>query len=304
VDLRLGGKGCGFRLRSLRAGSTVGRSVVGISVTSKEAGTGSIRSLVRGPSETRVVELLNGKDVDEAVDGLGENVEDTVEDHLGVRGDSVGTIGKSPCDGVEEPENGEDDGGGHVGLGVVGTELGNRGTSVDEEDLPDTDEGEASETEESPLVAIGHKGTDESSDDHDDVEEEEVEGLGERETGSEGKFEEKERSGESPVDVSCVPNGTSRVKDTSFDPLLSEDTAANVLNWHSGRSVIGSHGIVGNTSGKADSGSQLVESPFTNWSTSSHQVKTDARETHDSGNDPLELVSTVSDVDVGTETVV
>jgi len=54
-------------------------------------------------------------------------------------------------------------------------------------------------------------------------------------------------------------------------------------------------------SGEADGGSQLVEGPFTSWSTGSHEVKTDARETHDGGNDPLELVSVVGDVDVGTE---
>jgi len=68
-------------------------------------------------------------------------------------------------DGVEEPENGEDESRGHVGLGVVGAELGDRSTSVDEEDLPDTDEGEASETEECPLVTVRHEGTDETGDD-------------------------------------------------------------------------------------------------------------------------------------------
>jgi len=79
---------------------------------------------------------------------------------------------------------------------------------------------------------------------HEDVEEEEVEGLGEGKASREGKFEEKERSGESPVDVSCVPDGASRVEDTSFDPLLSEDTASDVLNGNRSTSVVGGHGIV------------------------------------------------------------
>ena len=53
----LGGR---FRLRSLRSGSTVGRSVVGISVASEEAGTGSIRSLVGG---LRKLKKLDRSDV-------------------------------------------------------------------------------------------------------------------------------------------------------------------------------------------------------------------------------------------------
>ena len=35
---------------------------------------------------------------------LGENVEDTVEDSLGVRGDDIASLTDTPGDGVEEPQ--------------------------------------------------------------------------------------------------------------------------------------------------------------------------------------------------------
>lgn len=40
--------------------------------------------------------------------GLGENVEDTVSDGLGVRSDLVASLGDTPDDGVDEPEDRED----------------------------------------------------------------------------------------------------------------------------------------------------------------------------------------------------
>lgn len=73
--------------------------------------------------------------------------------HVGV--DDVASVRDSPGDGVEEPEGREDDGRGGEGLAVVGTEAADGGLGVDEEDLPDAEQGEATETEPNPLMQGG-----------------------------------------------------------------------------------------------------------------------------------------------------
>jgi hypothetical protein len=45
-----------------------------------------------------VIETGDGKEVDKTKYWLCNDVEDTVEDHLSVRGDDVGTIGETPGD--------------------------------------------------------------------------------------------------------------------------------------------------------------------------------------------------------------
>jgi len=64
--------------------------------------------------EPGVVQLGNHVDVEDGEDGLGDKVEDTVEDHLAGRGDDVGTVSETPGDGVEGPDDGEEDGRGDV----------------------------------------------------------------------------------------------------------------------------------------------------------------------------------------------
>lgn len=215
--------GAGRGRRSHRGTGSVGGRV-GTVLLVQEAGRSTVRVLARGETETGVVELGDGHDVDEAVDGLGEEIEDTVEDHLRGGGDDVSSIGDTPGDRVEEPEGREDDGRGHVGLVEVRAEASGRGATGTEEDDPDTDEGGATEGEESPLVDGGNESTDETSDDlsnekryqrqssvviessrkayHDDVEEDEDEDLRERKSGSEGELEKEERSGDGPINVS------------------------------------------------------------------------------------------------------
>jgi hypothetical protein len=75
--------------------------------------------------------------VDEEEDWLGEDIEDTVEDHLRVGGDDVTTIGETPGDGVEEPEETEDTGRDGVGSLETATKVGDTLSSGTEEDEPD-----------------------------------------------------------------------------------------------------------------------------------------------------------------------
>ena len=77
--------------------------------------------------------------MDEEEDGLGEDVKDTVEDHLRVGSNDVSTIGETPGDGVEEPKEGEDTSGDGVCSLETTTEVGDTLPSGTKEDEPDVD---------------------------------------------------------------------------------------------------------------------------------------------------------------------
>ena len=53
--------------------------------------------------------------MEQGKDGLGDKVEDSVKDHLGGRGDDVGTVSETPGDRVKGPDDREEDGRGDVG---------------------------------------------------------------------------------------------------------------------------------------------------------------------------------------------
>ena len=62
-----------------------------------------------------VVQLGQHVDVQQGEHGLGDKVEHSVKDHLGGRGDVVGTVSETPGDGVKGPDKGEENGRGDVG---------------------------------------------------------------------------------------------------------------------------------------------------------------------------------------------
>ena len=57
-----------------------------------------VRELAALEVKRRVVALAQSEHVEERKDGLGEQVKDTVEDHLTVRRDGVASVCQSPCD--------------------------------------------------------------------------------------------------------------------------------------------------------------------------------------------------------------
>lgn len=118
---------------------------------------------------------------------LGENIEDTVPDHLGIGGDVVSSIGETPSDGVEKPEKREDRGRDGEGSLETATEHSGGTSGRAEEYPPDlsvsggfsdfryvvthvefccTTKGKVS-----PLVRCRHEGAYKASDDHDKVHE-------------------------------------------------------------------------------------------------------------------------------------
>ena len=84
-------------------------------------------------------------------DRLGHNVQDTVEHRLGVGGDDVATLGKSPSNWVEEPEEGGPPADNNVGPRNIGSNGSCVLTAGPDESPRNPKESEASEDVVSPL---------------------------------------------------------------------------------------------------------------------------------------------------------
>jgi len=172
-------------------------------------GSSTLRVLSRLELESS--EVFSGKEeeVDEEEDGLGQNIEDTVEDHLRVGGDLRRTIGETPSDGVKKPENAEDRSRDGESSGESATEVSDGLPCGTEENPPNVDQSNHTECEQAPLVRRWDQGTNETSDDHDNVKEDDSEDIRKGKTSTQEDLEEESRSSDSPVNVSDIPNGPS-----------------------------------------------------------------------------------------------
>lgn len=90
------------------------------------------------------------------------------------------------------------DGGEHEGLLEVRSQKGRGPQSGHQEDVPDVDQGGTSEGEVSPLIRGDDQRSDETGDDHDEIEEDKGHDVGEGETGREDEGEEEGGGGDDP----------------------------------------------------------------------------------------------------------
>lgn len=135
-------------------------------------------------------------------DGLGNDIEDGKEEDLVVGAELAGTFAEGESDGVAGPDDNE----GERDLVVQTTDLGaaeeSGGAARSDELEQDPGKGDTRDGEEAPFADVGGVDTaDDTSDDHDLVSENEDDDLGNGKTSEQGKIEEQQRSGESPVDV-------------------------------------------------------------------------------------------------------
>lgn len=85
-------------------------------------------------------------------DGLGHDVEDTVEDGFGIGGDDVAALAEAPGDGVQEPEADGPDAADGVGFGDVAAERCGVLAGGDGHGEGDPQECRAAEDEITPLM--------------------------------------------------------------------------------------------------------------------------------------------------------
>lgn len=225
--------------------------------------------------------------MDHGEDWLGQDVEDTVEDHLRVGGDDVSTVRKTPGDWVKEPEEREDGGGQGEGRLVTGTEDTSRRSGRSSENPPDVEEGDTSEDEETPLVLGLDETTDKTSDDHDNVEEDKGDDVGKGEAGGEDKGEEQSRGGDEPVDVPNVPKLSEGTGLESHVPELGRDA---------GVAKVGGHGEVSDRSGGQDHDSKLVEDTLSSGNSGHPDEDDEIGERHDTEDGPEPVGASHGDV--------
>jgi len=140
----------------------------------------------------------------EAKDGLGEDIEDGVCDNLGINTRATGTIGNTPDDGINGPENqGESSQGSKELLDAVALGHG-RPTSMQGNVPDDKDVGNARNSIPSPLLhgVLFAKGCEQATEDHDEISHNGHQGVCAINTREEAEIQQQERRGDAPVDVS------------------------------------------------------------------------------------------------------
>lgn len=116
------------------------------------AGDGDVVIVADVDAEAVGVDVAVTPEEEGTEDGLGQDVENAVEDGLGVGGDDVAALAQAPGDRVEEPEEDGPHGASDVGAMHVGSE-GACVLASDPGHLPrDEEESGAAEGEETPLL--------------------------------------------------------------------------------------------------------------------------------------------------------
>jgi hypothetical protein len=156
----------------------------------------------KGEDDLRGRHAVVGEEQPEAEDGLGQDIENSIGDDLSIKADETGTVGNTPDDWVDGPEDEGEASNGTVeslGLAVL---VGNGGAAVESELVDDNEEGNAGPGVPAPLLAVLVTiGSKETSEDHDDIGNKSHEDVGTTETGKQRKIEQEKRSGDAPVDI-------------------------------------------------------------------------------------------------------
>jgi hypothetical protein len=126
-------------------------------------------------AEARDIDVAMTPEKEEGEDWLGAEIKDTVEDGLGVRRDNVTALTQSPADRVKEPQEDGPDTRDNVDSMDISAEVFSVGSALEEEGVDDEEECGTAEYEETPLVASSDQGTDQTSNDHDQVHDDDVE---------------------------------------------------------------------------------------------------------------------------------
>lgn len=157
------------------------------------------------PSKRFQTHRRKSEDDPETPDWLGNDVEDTKEEHLCVGRQTSRSLAESPNNGVSGPHNGQ----GKRDLVVEASDLGmtQKGvlTSRSDERNDDVDECKAAECVKAPSVLEGWvQGGNDSRGNHDFIGDNDGNGLGNGQARKERQVEDEQGCGECPVQVSCI----------------------------------------------------------------------------------------------------
>lgn len=258
----------------------------------------ALRTLNRVPDSQAKLgrgDVLVAKDKHKAKDRLSDDIENTVEDGLGVRVNDVATLGHTPGDGVEEPDKK-----GHESAHVEDTaniwaqSLGVR-AGDQSQDVDNVEEGEHAEGPVTPLVGCAGKSTNQTGDDHDLISDDSDENGGPWDTGGQEEVEEQERRGDEPVDVANVEDLASAV-DTSAVDLGRGGTTE--LDNNRGLTEVRAHREVGDGGDHGDGSGDVVEEAVRARLGERQAHEGEGGSTHDGADGKVPVRRAVSDLEV------
>jgi len=236
-----------------------------------------------GQDDGRVVTVAVEEEQEVGEADLGGNIEDGVCDDLGVDGELVGSLSQGKDDWVSGPKDqghsAEED---KETLGLSWSLVGGL-HSAGEQHPPDGEETNTRDGKEGPPGSLargvpGRNGsTEETSDDHENVKEDDQHSVRWRETSEDSEGDEEERRGEQPVNVSGVVDLS--VVDVVAGLLGSVDR--NVCDTESG-----GHGEVRDHCDGENEGGEPVEEPGTFLNSLGDDEDTDQTDGEDGKHDP------------------
>jgi hypothetical protein len=146
------------------------------------------------------VDIAMAPEEKSAKDGLAEDVEDTVEDSFGVRRDDIPAFTHAPGDGVQEPEGHGPSSAHSVDPVDIGTEITSMATGIEDDGPGDEEEGKTAEDKVTPFIGAFDQGANQTSDNHDLIEQDSIQNSWPRKPSGQQEVEEQQWRCEEPCE--------------------------------------------------------------------------------------------------------
>jgi hypothetical protein len=240
-------------------------------------------------------------------DRLRDKIENTVEDSLRVRRDDVAALTDTPGNGVQDPDDGCQATARYKYLANILADVVGVLASFPGELIDDINEGDAAyimlvrvltvrrrieltESKVSPLVGALDQSANKTSNNHDLVNEDDVQNCRPRHASGEEKIHEKQRSSDEPVDIS-------NVEDLA---IIARNEVASTMELNHNRSPaqVGTHSEVCDGGDHGDRGGDIVENSMGSWLSQSESDEDDGGNRHDSADGEVPVGTPRGDVDL------
>jgi hypothetical protein len=236
--------------------------------------------VVNVKTETGRVNVTVTEDEESTEDRLGDQIKDTVEDSLRVGRDDVATLTDTPGERVQDPEDsGERAAQGEAAADILAENVGVT-TALPDEDPDDVEESKAAEGEVTPLVGATDESANETSNNHNFIDENDEEDSGPGKGGSQHQVEKKERGSDEPIDVADV-------EDLTVDAANLGHIGSLELDIDRGPAKVGSHREVGDSGDHSDGSSHVVEDTVLTRLGHTETQEDKGRSSHDGADSPV-----------------
>jgi hypothetical protein len=232
-------------------------------------------------TETSGVDVPVSPDKERTEARLGQEVEDTVEDCLGVRRDDVSTLTDTPCNRVQDPQESGERSAVEESLLNITSIRARVSAGFPNQLVDNVDECKTAESEVSPLVPGLDESSNQTGDNHNLVDNDGPENGGPWHTGGKEEIGKKKRSGNEPIDVANVVD---RTVVTTNDRVITV-----VLDSNGCETEVGTHGEIGNGGNEDNSSGDVVEDAVATLLAHAEPNEDEARDGHGRANGEVEV---------------